>query len=329
MTTKIIYVVASDETDYYLEQTLISIYSVKIYNPEATVVLIVDQFTDKTITGSRAEILNYITQKKIVIVPENLTKKQRSRYLKTTIRQNIQGNFLYIDSDTVITKSLIDIDSVHADIGAVLDRHSCLNDHPMKANIDTDIRKIGLSLERMENTYFNGGVLYVRDVPKAHRLFDEWHQKWKCGLNAGIDIDQPALAKANFNCGNVITELSGEWNCQIYENSLRYFVDAYILHYFASNKRGIYLLDKKSLYILVRENGGITNEIDNLIRNAKTSFEEKSLICSRSEMEFLRSKTYLIFRYHTFVFRIFERISGFLINIDQFYGGLVQQKKNI
>ena len=33
MKTKIVYVVVSDDADFYLEQTLVSVYSARLYNP--------------------------------------------------------------------------------------------------------------------------------------------------------------------------------------------------------------------------------------------------------------------------------------------------------
>jgi hypothetical protein len=37
MKTKIIYVLVSNENDCYLEQALVSIYSLRLYNPDANV----------------------------------------------------------------------------------------------------------------------------------------------------------------------------------------------------------------------------------------------------------------------------------------------------
>ena len=90
MKTKIVYVVVSDDADFYLEQTLVSVYSLRLYNPETRVVLIVDDKTNDTLIGKRAKILEYISDKVVVNIPAKYTKKERSRYLKTTIRQHIK-----------------------------------------------------------------------------------------------------------------------------------------------------------------------------------------------------------------------------------------------
>lgn len=45
MKTKIIYVLVSNENDCYLEQALVSIYSLRLYNPDANLLLLVDEET--------------------------------------------------------------------------------------------------------------------------------------------------------------------------------------------------------------------------------------------------------------------------------------------
>ena len=40
MKTKIIYVLVSNENDCYLEQALVSIYSLRLYNPDANLLLV-------------------------------------------------------------------------------------------------------------------------------------------------------------------------------------------------------------------------------------------------------------------------------------------------
>lgn len=66
MKTKIAYVLVSDESDTYLEQTIISLYSLRLYNPNVTVVLVVDDITDLTIKGKRCKILEYISEKRTI-----------------------------------------------------------------------------------------------------------------------------------------------------------------------------------------------------------------------------------------------------------------------
>lgn len=63
MKTKIIYVLVSNENDCYLEQALVSIYSLRLYNPDANLLLLVDEETSRTLeNGIRKLILNYVSK---------------------------------------------------------------------------------------------------------------------------------------------------------------------------------------------------------------------------------------------------------------------------
>ena len=126
MKTKIVYAVVSDEKDVYLEEVFLSTYSLRLHNPDAFVELVVDSKTDATIKGDRERMLKYIDKKTVVNVPEHYNKVQTSRYLKTSLRQTVEGDFLFIDSDTIITDSLADADSLTGNVMMVLDYHVSL-----------------------------------------------------------------------------------------------------------------------------------------------------------------------------------------------------------
>lgn len=86
MKTKIIYVLVSNENDCYLEQALVSIYSLRLYNPDANLLLLVDEETSRTLeNGIRKLILNYVSKLVIVDVPFHYSKQQKSRYIKTSL----------------------------------------------------------------------------------------------------------------------------------------------------------------------------------------------------------------------------------------------------
>ena len=53
MKTKIVYVVTTDDTDVYLERTLLSVFSLRRHNPNVYVELVVDQDTNATIAGQK------------------------------------------------------------------------------------------------------------------------------------------------------------------------------------------------------------------------------------------------------------------------------------
>ena len=123
MKTRIVYVVVCDANHDYLEQAAVSACSVKKYNPNAEVLLLVDDQTLAEIDSGRSLIKRYVSDIIEVAVPKEYNNKLRSRFIKTTVRDNIQGDYLFIDTDTVITQSLDEIDDCPYDVAAVLDMH--------------------------------------------------------------------------------------------------------------------------------------------------------------------------------------------------------------
>lgn len=301
MNTQIVYVVVSDDTDTYLEQTMVSVYSLRMHNPEAKVVLFTDRQTDSTLSGSRAGILDYISEKRVIEIPDRYSKLQRSRYLKTTVRQNIRGDFLYVDSDTLIMKDLSDIDALTMDIGAAYNMWRPRS-HSIPRWVCNYYLMLGLDLAYVKKCDFNGGVIFVRDTPVSYRLYGEWHKAWLESIGIGINRDQPALVKANRACGDVIRQLPYTWNLQIMPTYAKnYRNNAYIVHYYGSSND-------------IASSANIPRELREQFAYVGQNQSKLPLLITSKEEELLRSRiALLLFRNHRRMFNIFDRISTLLL----------------
>ena len=118
MNTKIVYTLICGPNDIYLGQAIVSAYTTKLHNPSAAIVLVTDRST-KAIIEEVPSIPAYFDEIAVVDVPDDLNNVQASRYLKTTLRQTISGDYLYIDTDTVINGDLSECDTFTADIAAI------------------------------------------------------------------------------------------------------------------------------------------------------------------------------------------------------------------
>ena len=252
MKTKILYVVVCDESHDYIEQAAISAYSVKYYNPSAHVVLLVDEKTNELISTNRSLLGNIVSEVVVISVPKEYSNnKMASRYIKTTARKWIEGDYLFIDTDTVVCCDLSCIDDFDGDAGAVLDLHVTLDKSGYLDMVSKQARAMKWTLSSRDYEYFNSGVMLVKDTTIAHTLYNRWHDNWKEKANLGLYTDQPALAYANCQCGYVIKELPGIWNCQLFVNGLPYLSDAKIIHYFSS---GVNKKIKESPYYFLSTN---------------------------------------------------------------------------
>lgn len=270
MQTKLVYVLTCAPEATYIEQALISIWSARYHNPDAHIVLLVDDLTNQLLIGKRAEVLEYITEK--VVIPfedTNATMMYRSRWIKTQVRQLIKGDLLFIDCDTIVNKSLEEIDEVKAEAAAVPESNLPIADfHPsLYQSMEENAKKIGWNMIG-EDYYYSSGVIYVKDTPLVHKMFQLWHQYWIEGGRIGINIDQPSLAKANIDCEHLIERIDNKWNCIMFTYP-RYAMNANILH-FAAYRNMSFLFSKRVLRY-VKDNG-LTEYIKEYITHPTNSY---------------------------------------------------------
>lgn len=252
MRTKLVYVLTCAEEHYYIEWALISLCSLRKIHPEAYVILLVDDLTNNLLVGKRAEILSFVSEKIVARdCPADMDLNSRSRYLKTSVRQRIKGDFLFVDCDTVVCKPLDIFDELQ-DISACLDSHLYLNEYAplLYRELANKMQKIGMDIAN-ESAYYNSGIMFVPDSEQAHELYASWHKIWLDSLSLGIVQDQPALAKANKECNYVIHRLPDVYNCIVYTQNT-FIREANILH-ISSFENPSYLFSRKVLSF-IKEN---------------------------------------------------------------------------
>lgn len=235
MKTKLLYVAVSSDKDIYLEQAYVSMFSAKFYMPDAKITLLTDKMTADSFTGVRKEFVKYVDE--LVVVPLDSQKynaQKRSRLLKTNARNHVEGDYLFIDSDTIVTRPFYDVDEITYEIAACWDTHSPAKTSPFYYMTLRDGRKLNWPVENEEH-YFNSGVIYVKDTPLAHQFYALWNKNLQDGYPAGVTMDQPAFAKTNYMMGHVIGTLHDTWNCEL-KYGVRWLKDARIVHYLTTNK---------------------------------------------------------------------------------------------
>ena len=178
MKTKLLYVLVSNRNDVYLEQAHISIHSAKYYMPDCHVTLLVDETTDMDMDDNRRKILSNVDEYIVISLTEGTNSQQRSRLLKCGARKYVKGDFLFIDTDTIIARPLYEIDVITSSIAATRDSHSDFLLNPYREMCIEHGKKLEWPIEE-ESMYFNSGVLFVKDDEAAHRFYDMWLEEWK------------------------------------------------------------------------------------------------------------------------------------------------------
>lgn len=231
MGVKVVYALVFGGDDLFYEMFLLSLCSLRHHDPHRAVEVVLDSDSYREIRRKDEALLEGVRLTEVGI-PPGFDPLQRSRYIKTRLRDVVEGDFLYLDVDTVICGPLAGIDGFGAEIAAVSDE----NGPVALTDPEKEKRCRAAGFDGLKGKpFFNGGVFLVRDTAQAHRFFDAWHRRWTESLRNGIPQDQPALCQANLDCGSPIRELPGEWNCQVCTDvGAHYFPTATVLHYYAT-----------------------------------------------------------------------------------------------
>lgn len=292
---KYVYILTHSETGYYVEQTYVSICSLRHITPSAYISLLVD---DRTAIIQGNAFIDFIkalvNEYKIIPLAKDMPAVARSRFLKTSMRQHIEGDFLYIDADTIWASPINESDFT-SDIMGVLDGHILLNQNPTKNHIESILKKVNCI--PTTNYYTNSGVLFSRDSDFSRSFFKQWHEKWVQTSRSGNFVDQPSL---NYTISKSIINkdflLPGEYNCQI-SNSWDFFFKAKIIHYFSSCSlddivfRSPYILQQQSFWKEFKSNY-TESYLDAIITAPLTLFENGIMIKSAAERNFEKTKIY-------------------------------------
>ncbi len=318
---KFLYILVSNERDIYFEQTLVSILSLRHYNPNAWISLIVDDATDRNLEGFRASVKEHIQEYIVAPFPSNVTNIARSRLLKTSMRKWISGDFLYLDGDTAIVAPLDLSVPENCHVGAIADLHASKNDayHVKHKRFNSSLKKLGFSMS-LSDLYFNGGVIYAKDSENARVFFDTWHKLYQYCNEHQIYTDQFSFNESNHQLGFPLHELPGEWNCQVreaYNHLYRvkiiypFLCRAKIIHFFGSGIDGRiepHPLMKNSFFEQIKRDQGVNEELLSIAFNSKTAFYgAPNPLNSRT-----RFPLFFIYRQHPLIFRIFFAIKKFL-----------------
>ncbi len=283
---KYVYVLTSTPSDLYYEQCLISAWSLRQHMRAAEIIVLVDDKTKSTFTQENKRIELYKIASRIISIDfdDTIPNVDRSRLIKTSIPDYVQGSFLYIDCDTIICDDLSSIEDEPFLTAGVLDGHCMLDEHIHKKYFLQRDKKLGFSGTKAAGCNINGGIILAKEGDESHTLFKAWNDAWKFSAYKKHDKhDQSALNEANFRTGLKMGHLSGIWNCQPSHGGLAFLKDAKIIHYYSSEFSGknyipYYKLADRTLQNRIKEAGTIPEDIQNMILDPKFQFNSVHLI---------------------------------------------------
>lgn len=230
----VVYVLTDNDSLKTYNELMKSLISLRIHMPEQRVCVLTDNQTYDLLKKRNVEVFN-IAEVLSVEVDDNYSMVEKSRFIKTSLRQRLKGDLLYIDTDTVICAPFPNHISDKS-IGMVLEGH-------MRRNTmncfwtDWYDAKSGLDLNNYD-LFYNSGIVWSKDDEHAHRIYKNWHSLWKITRTKGTHRDQSPLNYVIQGEENYIEMMDGIWNCQVSAlmgTGLCYLADALIIHYFHLN----------------------------------------------------------------------------------------------
>ena len=315
---KLVYSLIDSKTLKYFNEMMISILSVKYYMPEINIIVVTDSETVQNVRNNNKiyEDFKKYADFCIIPIPDCYNQKEKSRFIKTSLRKWIEGDYLFIDTDTIIAGKFPEIISNY-DVAMVLDGNCYLDERIDKTGTKylNQICSIELDLIGENREYYNSGVMWIKDTKASHMLYDLWHDEWKESVKTGNVFDQPTLNKIIRTKKMIVDNLDGKWNCQVSSNPfpIEFLHSALIIHYYNDPGSSYLMCDSKFKSLKYDE-----KEIDLLIKHPKRYFK-KSVLFTCDEYGNLFSsrffKIVLIIYRKKSLFNLIENILGKLTNI--------------
>lgn len=253
-----VYTLISTGEDYYTEQLAVSAFSLKYYNPSAKIILITDQRTIDAIHSHQMDsLLQDVNEVIIAQTDSSFNGIQRSRQLKTSIRNLVEGDVLFIDTDTIITGKVEYTEEIdNMIVGAVYDCHNKTAKTKFNKTAKIVMEAMGWNKDVLKE-YFNSGIIFIKNCKEARDFYKKWNENWIKTKDLGYNYDQLSFAYTNIQFDNLIKPLPFYFNTQVNTSSLLLISNALILHLFYGSNKTIKLVNiltkfSEDLYLRIK-----------------------------------------------------------------------------
>ncbi len=308
----------------YYNQMVVSIASLRYRAFTGRVYVVADGRTADQLTGEqRDELEKYRTEIITVDVPEEFSATERSRHLKTSLREYITGDFLYLDTDTIFADRLPEQVS-SAELALAREQYDSLRSGTAAEVVPEcfsfrerkEYLQCGCDDSKIQ-VFYNSGVIWSRDTKKTHLFFRKWHEAWLTCRKKGVMQDQPSLNEINHLMGGAIELLDGIWNVQVTRPYSQKYIDhAIILHYFNVRQNNVYLLGSLD----VEEQTPGNRKVQAIIESPRDAFlPNRYLVLDGVTEEVLSGKTITVMKYfykrHRQVYRAINYVFSLLYRL--------------
>jgi hypothetical protein len=180
------YALAMDHERLYVHLTTISAMCVRRIYPNSQITVLTDDVSLQNI-GCELDHLATVGTRIRSIGRFDGSARLRSRFVKTQVRNVVDGDVLYLDADTAAVREFDGLLQCEAPLSAAIDRNRVDPQGGFPAWAVPDFDRLGW--RHPTRLYLNAGIILWRDCSEARALAKSWHENW---LRYTTTVDNPA-----------------------------------------------------------------------------------------------------------------------------------------
>ena len=207
------FVVCDHGVGTYATSAAIAIGSLRHFHPACAITVLVDPATRRWLGQSRHALLEAEAEVRECQAGDRPAARA-SRFLKTRLRQLVDGPCMFVDGDMIAVRPLRSEElAPGAAIAAALDC-SLEGPTPHFAWWTWPVFR-HLRCRVPTRRYYNSGAVIYAETPAARALAETWHELWLRCEKLGQLLDQPALNAAIALRGTPVRRLSTRYNALV------------------------------------------------------------------------------------------------------------------
>ncbi len=238
------YVLTTAGRDLFADMTYASVAFLRYAHPEAEIICLCDAASHRALEAARHPLLETVDRALPVETPD-APPSFRNRFVKTQMRQILEGDFVYFDADTVAIDRVDEMLACPAPLAGIPNFSGTGDPSEICGNERAVFETMGWPLPR--RPFINGGVLLLRDCEPTHQFARLWHNKWLAWSSRGRYTDQPSLNSALAESGIDYAVLGNRFNGQVAHRPGLCREPVAVWHYYVSQSSDPDLLVPKTI----------------------------------------------------------------------------------
>jgi hypothetical protein len=227
------YVLVGNGQDRYTTMCYLSAAAVRRLHPGVRIVLVTDEDTGRLVRAYAPHLREVVHD--FFVEPATMPEaRARSFYLKTRLRDVVQGDFIYLDSDTLPVRPFLEMAQGDWDVAFVQDRTHHGPITPVFPHWELP-RLARMGWQAKLSRYFNAGIGFYRDNALTRAFAADWQDRWRHSYSLGDDWDQLALNVSLEAVPVRAHELPPSYNAMVTVSPV-HARGAKIYHFFAGNR---------------------------------------------------------------------------------------------